>query len=150
MIKRLQESHGTSLGFEIVGNLTTDDVASLSQQIDVTNTNDKKHIGLLADLTHMEGADWNARWGEMRFLQRHSAKIARLAVICDDDWEEIKEMVVVATAVLQAQTLYFHSSEILHAWHWVKMNKLDEAMPVRIMYPGRGLFQDYSPEYMGI
>jgi hypothetical protein len=107
MIKKLQESHSTSFGFEIVGKLTTDDVANLSQQIDVTNTNDKKHIGLLVDLTHMEGADWNARWGEMRFLQRHSAKIARLAVICDDDWEEIREMVVVATAVLQAQTFVF-------------------------------------------
>jgi hypothetical protein len=30
------------------------------------------------------------------------------------------------------------------------MGKHDDEMPVRIMYPGRGLFQDYTPEYMGI
>jgi hypothetical protein len=37
-----------------------------------------------------------------------------------------------------------------HAWHWVRMNKTNEQMPMRVMYPGRGLFQDYTPEYMGI
>jgi hypothetical protein len=53
-------------------------------------------------------------------------------------------------ALLQAETRYFHSSELLHAWHWVKMTRLDEGVPIRIMYPGRGLFQDYTPEYVGL
>jgi hypothetical protein len=30
------------------------------------------------------------------------------------------------------------------------MNPKDESMPLRLIYPGRGLFQDYTPEYMGI
>jgi len=110
----------------------------------------KKPIGVLANLSKMEGADWTARWNEMRFLERYTGQIARLAVVGASDWEEVASMVIVATAGLQAQTLYFKSSELSHAWHWVKMLKNDEEMPVRLMYPGRGLFQDYTPEYMGI
>jgi hypothetical protein len=30
------------------------------------------------------------------------------------------------------------------------MNKLNESLPIRTLYPGKGLFQDYTPEYMGI
>ena len=150
MIQKLKESRGPAFGFEVVGNLTSEDITSLSQEIDAAIPDDKKPIGLLADISRMEGADWSARWQEMRFLQRHSSDIARFAVISDDEWQEIKEMVIVATAVLQAQTMYFHSSEILHAWHWVKMKKPDESMPIRVMYPGKGLFKDYTPEYMGI
>lgn len=41
-------------------------------------------------------------------------------------------MVLVASAALQAQTLYFTSSEISRALHWVKMLRRDEEMPVRI------------------
>jgi len=150
LIERLSESHGLVFGFKVVGRLTAEDVANVSQQIDFVLAGHKGHLGLLADLTAMEGASWSARWEEMRFLQRHTERIARMAVISDDDWQEVAEMMLVATAALQAQTLYFHLSEIHHAWHWVKMNKMDEKMPVRVMYPGRGLFQNYTPEYMGI
>lgn len=150
MINKLQESSGPAFGFEVVGKLTSPDVLALSHQIDIAIAAHKRPMGLLADMSRMDGVDWTARWDEMRFLQRHSDHIARLAIISNDEWQEVKEMVVVATAVLQAQTLYFHSSEILHAWHWVKMNNTDESMPMRIIHPGKGLFQDYTPEYMGI
>jgi hypothetical protein len=150
LIERLSESHGLALGFKVIGRLTSEDVAEVQLQIDVVLAGHKGHLGLLADLTHMEGASWGARWQEMRFLQRHTERIARMAVISDDDFQEIAEMFVVAAATLQAQTLYFHSTEIHHAWHWVKMNKMDEQMPVRVLYPGKGLFQNYTPEYMGI
>jgi hypothetical protein len=150
MISKLQESNGSAFGFEIVGKLTAQDVSALTDQIDLVVASRTKPIGLLTDLTRMDGADWTARWDEMRFLQRHSDHIARLAIISDDEWEGVKEMLVVASAFLEAQTLYFHSSEILHAWHWVKMNNLDESMPIRVVYPGKGLFQDYTPEYTGL
>ena len=56
----------------------------------------KKPIGLLADLSEMEGASWAARWEEMRFLQRHTDHIARMAVISND------EGALIQTAALQA------------------------------------------------
>ncbi|CAN5438461.1 hypothetical protein BH10ACI4_BH10ACI4_38630 [soil metagenome] len=150
MIEQLKDSHGGAFGFKVTGKISAEDVASITQQIDHAIQAHKKPIGLLVDLTEMEGATWAARWAEMRFLQHHSDHIARLAIVSNDGWEVISEMILVATAALQAETLYFLSPEILHAWHWVKMNKMDEAVPVRVMYPGKGLFQDYTPEYTGL
>ena len=150
MIERLEESRGPAFGFRVAGELTADDVVGISLQIDSAIAAHGKPMGLLADLSAMHGATWAARWEEMRFLQRHSDHIARMAVVSNDEWEQIAEMTVVATAALQAETLYFHTSEMVHAWHWVKMAGHDEGMPVRVMYPGKGLFQDYTPEYMGI
>lgn len=150
MIEKLKDSHGIAFGFKVIGSLTADDIIGISKEIDFVISEQKKPIGLLVDLSEMQGASWAARWEEMRFLQRHTDHIARMAVVSNDQWEEVLEMVMVATAALQAETLYFDESEVLHAWHWVKMSKLDEGLRVRIMYPGKGLFQDYTPEYMGI
>jgi hypothetical protein len=70
--------------------------------------------------------------------------------VSDDQWEDIKEMTLVATAAMQAETRYFLSTEALHAWHWAKHGDPGEGVPVRVMYPGKGLFGDYTPEYVGI
>ncbi|ADW71373.1 SpoIIAA family protein [Granulicella tundricola] len=147
MIERLKESGGPAFGFKVIGELTTSDIAAICQQIDFAIDERRKPIGILADLTGMLGSGWGARWDEMRFLQRHTAHISRMAVVSDNRWEEVAEMIVVATAVLQAETLYFHSSEMIQAWRWAKMTKFDEREPVRIMYPGTGLFKDYTPEF---
>ena len=130
--------------------MSVEDVASISQQIDVVIAAQKGPIGVLADLSGMHGATWAARWEEMRFLQRHTDSIARLAIVSNNEWEQVTETTMVAAASLQAETLYFHSGEMHHAWHWARMTLRDEAMPVRAMYPGKGLFQDYTPEYMGV
>ena len=150
MIEQLRESRGAAFGFKVIGKLTTDDVAHLNQQIEDVIAANKRPVGLLADLSEMHGATWAARWDEMRFLQRHTDHIARMAVICDDQWQEISEMILAATSFMQAETAYYDVSEIHHAWHWVRMNAMDERMPIRIVYPGKGLFQDYTPEYVGL
>jgi hypothetical protein len=150
MIEKLQESRGAGFGFKVTGKLSAEDVVQISQEIGAAIAQHKKPIGLLADLSAMHGATLAARWEEMRFLDRYSDHIARFAVVSDDKWEDLAEMVVVATAAMQAETLYFQMQEILHAWHWVRMSKPDDEMPIRVMYPGRGLFQNYTPEYVGI
>jgi len=150
MIEKLKESGGGAFGFKVVGNLTPLDVAELSTLIEGVIAAHKHPIGILADLSGMHGASWAARWDEMRFLQRHSDRIARLAVVCYNEWQEVSEMVLVAASFLQAETVYCLPSDIHHAWHWVKMQAKNEPMPLRVIYPGNGLFQDYTPEYVGI
>jgi hypothetical protein len=150
MIQRLQESHGRALGFKVTGKLTTEDVAEVSTLIEAAINGEKHPIGILADLSEMHGASWAARWDEMRFLQHHSDHIARMAVVCNDEWQEISEMVLVASSFLQAETVYCAPKDIHHAWHWVKMQAKDEPLRLRVMYPGKGLFQDYTPEYVGL
>lgn len=150
MIERMAESNNVAYGFRVVGQLTAEDVIALGEEIDKVIAARGMPIGLLADLSAMRGATWAGRWEEMRFLQKHTDFIARMAVVSDDQWEELREQAMVATAVLQAQTQYFHSNERAHAWHWAKMGDTDNAVPVRVMYEGKGLFSDYTPEYVGI
>ncbi len=150
MIEKLPESHGHALGFKVTETLTPSDIADLSGHLDETLAVQKRPIGLLADLSAMHGATWAARWQEMRFLHQHTDHIARLAIISNEEWQELGETILTTLSGLQAQTLYFHSSEILHAWHWVRLNKPDDGMPVRVIHPGSGLFQNYTPDFMGI
>jgi hypothetical protein len=98
----------------------------------------------------MEGADWKARWNEMRFLQKYTDHIARMAVVGADKWEEVVAMLLAGTAVLQAETRYFATSEIAPAWDWVRSSKNADHIPVRRMYLGTGLFKDYVPEYTNL
>jgi hypothetical protein len=102
MIEKLDESHGPAFGFKVKGKLTADDISDISTQLDFAIAQHKKPLGILADLSGMHGATWAARWEEMRFLQRHTDHIARLAVVSDNKWEEIAEMTAVATAAKTA------------------------------------------------
>ena len=151
MIEKLQESSGAAFGFKVIGLISGDDVEAFVPQIALVIAGRKaRPIGILADVSQMEGADWQARWNEMRFLQKYTDHIARMAVVGADRWEEIVAMVVAGAAVLQAETRYFTSSEINAAWQWVRTSKNADRVPVRSMYLGSGLFKDYHPEYTGL
>ena len=150
MIERLKESSGPAFGYKVTGKLTTEDIAELAPQIEAAIAAHKHPIGLLADISDMHGTTWAARWDEMHFLKSHSDHIARIAIVCHDQWQEISELALIATSFMQAETIYCYPSEKAHAWHWVRMNKIDPAQPLRRLYPGKGLFQDYTPEYIGL
>jgi hypothetical protein len=151
MIERLRESSGGVLGFKVTGKLTDEDLKGFEPQIEFL-LRERKHkpIGILADLSQMHGADWKARWDEMRFLQKHTDHIARMAVVGADKWEEIMALLTAGAAVLQAETRYFHEPEILRAWEWVRSAKHAEDMPIRQISAGTGIWKDYHPEYMNL
>jgi len=151
MIERLRESSGGVLGFKVTGKMTDEDIKGFEPQIEFL-IRDRKHkpIGILADLSQMRGAELKARWDEMRFLQKHTDHIARMAVVGADRWEEAMAMLTAGAAVLQAETRYFDESEILHAWEWVRTAKHAEDMPVRQISAGTGIWKDYHPEYMNL
>ena len=151
MIERLKESGGAAFGFKVVGRISGDEVKAFEPQIEfLIKERKERPIGILADLSQMEGADWKARWNEMRFLQKYTDHIARMAVACADKWEEVVAMLLVGTAVLQVETRYFATSEIAPAWDWVRSSKNADHIPVRKMYLGTGLFKDYVPEYTNL
>jgi hypothetical protein len=151
MIERLRESSGGVLGFKVTGRMTDEDIKGFEPQIEFL-LRERKHkpIGLLADLSQMRGAELKARWDEMRFLQKHTDHIARMAVVGADRWEEAMALLTAGAAVLQAETRYFDESEILRAWEWVRTSKHAEDMPVRQISAGTGIWKDYHPEYMNL
>lgn len=151
MIERLRESSGGVLGFKVTGRMTAEDIKDFEPQIDFL-LRERKHkpIGILADLSEMSGADWKARWDEMRWLQKHTSHIARMAVVGADKWEEIAAILTAGAAVLEAETRYFDKSEILKAWEWVRSAKHAEDVPVRQISAGTGIWKDYHPEWMNL
>ena len=151
MIERLHESMGAAFGFKVVGRVSAEEVKAFEPQIEfVVAQRKERPIGILADVSQMEGADWKARWYEMRFLQKYTSHIARMAVVGADKWEEVVATLLAGTAVLQAETRYFTEEEITFAWEWIRAGKNLDRVPVRTMYLGTGLFKDYIPEYTGL
>jgi hypothetical protein len=151
MIERLKESSTGALGFKVTGKLTDEDIKGFEPQIEFL-LQERKHkpIGILADLSGMGGADWKARWDEMRFLQKHSDRIARMAVVGASNWEEVMAILTAGAAVLEAETRYFQESEIVHAWEWARSARHAEDIPVRQVSPATGIWKDYHPEYMNL
>jgi hypothetical protein len=151
MIDRLKESSGGVLGFQVIGKMTDEDIKAFEPQIEFL-IGERKHkpIGILADLSQMRGADWKARWDEMRFLQKHSDHIARMAVVGADKWEEIMAILTAGVAILEAETRYYDKSEMLRAWEWVRTARHAEDMPVRQIAAAGGIWKDYHPEYMDL
>ena len=151
MIERLKESGRAAFGFRVVGKLTDNELKAFEPQLGFFIAERKKHpIGILADLTEMNGAEWKACWEDMRFLQKHTDHIARMAVVGAHDWTALAAMLTSGAAILQSETRYFDSSEIQHAWQWARTAKYAEELPVRVISPATGIWKDYHPEFMDV
>jgi hypothetical protein len=151
VIERLKETGGIAFGFKVVGELSDEDFKRFEPQLDFFIGQHKKHpIGIVADLTDMHGAEWKARWEDMRFLRKHTNNIARMAVVGADRWEEVVEILTAGAAILQSETRYFESSEMQRAWQWARTAKHAEDMPVRVISPASGIFKNYRPEFVGL
>ena len=151
MIERLRESSGGVIGFKVIGRVTAEDAKGMEEQVEfLIHSRRNRPIGILADISELGKVDLPARWEEMRFLQKYTNHIARMAVVGASTWEEIAAMFVVAAALLQAETLYFKEAEMAQAWHWVRTSKhSQDAPPPRISAP-TGIWKDYVPEYMDV
>lgn len=150
MIELLKESDGRAVGFKVTGRVTADEVAAFEPQIErAISHGGKRPIGILADLSAMDGASWQARWEEIRFLSRWKDHIARVAVVGARKWEEIRAEVLGGTVLVEADTRYYHAGETLHAWHWVKTGDRGEAA-APVLKPKQGLMGGYDPEYMDV
>jgi hypothetical protein len=149
MVERLKHSAGGVIGFRAAGEVTVEDITNMEQQIRFLIDSRPKHpIGILVDFSEMNEMDLAARWLEIRFLQTYTNHIARMAVVGAHPWERVKSLFVVASALLQAETLYFDETQINQAWQWIRTSKhaLEPAPPK--ISDSTGLWKDYVPEYL--
>ena len=73
-----------------------------------------------------------------------------MAVVGAHHWEELATMLTAGAAILQAETRYFESSEMQHAWQWARGAKYAEEEPVRVISHATGIWKDYRPEFMSV
>lgn len=146
MIERLKESD-KAFGFKVSGHVTADEVEAFLPQLErAIAGRGKRTIGILADVSDMEGTDWDARWEEIKFLSKYAEHIERVAVVGAHKWEQLKAEILGGTVLVQAETRYYHGPDVLHAWHWVKTGDAGQVPGVR-MVPKEGLMKGYVPEY---
>ena len=67
MIERLKECRGAAFGSRWSEEFAAMKSRHSSRKFLIKERR-ARPIGILADLSQMEGADWKARWDEMRFL----------------------------------------------------------------------------------
>jgi hypothetical protein len=147
MIERLEESGEKGVGFKVTGRVTAEEVEAFLPQIEFAiKDRGKRTIGILADLSAMTGADWAARWEEIKFLSKYAEHIERVAVVGAGKWEDVKAEILAGTVLIQAETRYYTSAQIQHAWHWVKTGDAGIA-PGRTILPKGSLMANYVPEY---
>ena len=151
MIKRLKETGKIAFGFRVIGKLSDEDLKAFEPQLEFFIAQRKKHpIGILADLTEMSGAEWKAIWEDMRFLQKHTDHIARMAVVGTHGRDELAAILTSGVAILESETRYFDASELQHAWQWARSAKHDDEGPVRVISAATGIWKDYRPEFMDV
>lgn len=147
MIERLRESSEKAFGFRVSGRVTAAEVEAFTPQLEFAiKDRGKRTLGILADLSAMKGAEWRARWDEIRFLSKYADHIERVAVVGAGKWEDLKAEILAGTVLIQAETRYYPADEILHAWHWVKTGDAG-AVPGRTILPKGNLMEGYVPEY---
>ena len=147
MIERLKESGEKGFGFKVSGKVTAAEVEAFLPQLEFAiKDRGKRTLGILADLSAMKGAEWKARWEEIRFLSKYSDHIARVAVVGAGKWEDVKAEILAGTVLIQAETRYYPSSEIVHAWHFVKTGDAGTESG-RTILPKGTLMAGYVPEY---
>jgi hypothetical protein len=150
MIERLRESGDKAFGFKVAGRVTADEVTAFLPQIErAISDRGKRTIGILADLSAMRGAEWAARWEEIKFLSKFAEHIERVAVVGAGKWEDLKAEILAGTVLIQAETRYYPSAEILHAWHWVKTGDTP-TFAGHPMLAKDDLMSGYVPEYSDV
>ena len=151
MIERLKESGGAAIGFRVAGKLTDEDLKEIEPQLEVfIEKRRKRPIGILMDMTAMSGAEWKARWEDLRFLQKHTDHIARMSIVGAHGWDAFAALLTSGGAILESETRYFETTQMEHAWQWARTAKYAEGMPIHIISPATGIWKDYRPEFVGV
>jgi hypothetical protein len=152
MIEKLRQSDGSAIGFKVEGEVSAEQVKEFVPQIEfVIGQRGHRKIGILADLSSMEGAEWKARWEEMQFLRKYSEHIERVAVVGGGPWEQLVTEILDGTVLINVETRYYQKEELQHAWHWTKHGEHPDNVPVRRIFPREdGLMGGYDPEYLDV
>lgn len=118
MLRKLTQSSGNLLGYEVIGKLTQDDYATVTAQATALLQQDSK-IRLLLDLTAFEGEEKEALGPHRRFRHTQRRNIAKMAVVGDKKWHEWV-MAFVDLYYYARESRFFATDQRQAAWEWLR------------------------------
>ena len=148
-IEKLKTHHSNVLGLKINGRLHAEELEAFLPELDMAIKENRK-IRLLLDVDKMLGSDLKSEWDVFKFLEKHMENLELIAIVGAHSWTKIMSEVLASSIFVNAETRYFKTGEIDHAWFWVDNAVHPDNVPVRRAYNEEdGLFTKYgSPNYV--
>jgi hypothetical protein len=116
MFKKLEQSAGDILGYEVVGKIEKSDYDTLDSEVQ-SLIDQKGQIKVLLDMTGFEGEKASA-WGkDLNFGKRFHKNIAKMAIVGDKEWE--KWLTRLAEPFYAEEAQYFPAEDRAKAWDWL-------------------------------
>ncbi len=117
MLKRLSESSGNVLGFEAIGEITKEDYADLTAEVQAL-VDSEGSICLLIDLEGFKSEASDTWRQDMEFGRTYHEKIAKLAVVGDKTWQHL--LANLADPFFAKEAKSFATTERQAAWDWLR------------------------------
>ena len=118
MLKKLRQSSGNVVGYEVIGKLTQEDYAAVTAHVEAL-LQQESSICLLLDLAAFEGEE-KVAWGSHRkFRRKHRRHITKMAVVADKKWHEWV-MATVDLFYYARENRFFATDQRQAAWEWLR------------------------------
>ena len=149
-IERLEHQHNHVFGFKVTGKLSSDEFESFLPLLEEATGAAQRKLRLLIDVTEMHGANIKSEWEIFEFLKKHMGDIELIALVGAHSWTKVMSEILAESIFVIAETRYFKTDEIEHAWNWVDNAIHPKHILVRkVITSDKGLFTKYSsPDYI--
>lgn len=115
MLRKLPESSGAVLGYEVTDEVTQQDVAEMQADIEGSLA-DHDEVRLVIRVDGLDRVEPAAVWQDLRMLQDYIRSVERVAVIGDERWHELASK----AGEVVAETETFPPTEADRAWTWAR------------------------------
>jgi len=149
-INILDQRQDNVFGFEVEGKLTPGEFEDFLPDLESAVIKANNRLRLLIDVTKMKSAEIKSEWEAFEFLKRHIQDVEFIAIIGSHSWTKVMSEVLAGSIFVEAETRYFKTDEIDHAWAWLINAAHPNHIPIRkVIKSDKGLFTKYgSPDYI--
>jgi hypothetical protein len=117
VFEKLENSSGNVVGFKAIGTITASDYKILVPEIRAL-VEKEGNVFMLLDLSDFKWEKMEAWLSDMKFAWEFHNEIEKMAIVGDKSWE--KWMAHLAKPFYARDAKFFHSSDIVKAWAWLR------------------------------
>ena len=116
MIKKLEGSHDSIIGYQAIGDIVKDDYKSMVPEVEALASK-YETIYMLIDMSRFKREEISAWESDLQFGREFRKNIGKLALVGDKRWE--KWMAKLAVPLYAREAKFFHTDQMDAAWQWL-------------------------------
>lgn len=117
MFKKMSESDGNVLGYQVIGDISKEDYTALVAEVQ-TIIDAQGSVRMLLDMEQFKSEKASAWGSDLNFGRTYRKLIEKMAIVGDKKWESWMTKLVEPFYAREAK--YFHTADIDEAWRWLK------------------------------